>query len=200
VLLSLDKRPLKVMACPSDTDDSRLYPMGGPSGDTTSHLNIASLYSENPADTTGVRISYGINSNMTIAVTPATSTVMNNRLNAYKYPSATLVYAESSWLNCRGYRNTIGDQGELRYRTAFAAYPDRLAWSNGPFTTGGSPPTNSTPAGPNDVSNKYARHAGKVNVAFLDGHAEGLTSRETVDFDPVNGTARVIYTYTERPK
>src|SRR3954447_3495074 len=63
VLLSLDKRPLKVMACPSDSDSSRLYPMGGPSGDTTSHLNIAALYSNDPTNTNGVRISYGINSN-----------------------------------------------------------------------------------------------------------------------------------------
>jgi prepilin-type N-terminal cleavage/methylation domain-containing protein/prepilin-type processing-associated H-X9-DG protein len=200
VLLVSDHRPLKVMACPSDLDDSRLYPMGGPEGDLTSHLNVASLYSADPHDTSPARVSYGINSNMTIAATPATSSVMSNNLGSYKFPVQTLLYAESSWLNARGYRNTIGDQGELRYRTAFAGYPDRLAWSNGPFTTGGSPPTLQTPAGPQDLSPKYARHSGKVNIAYLDAHVESLTPRETVDFDPVAGRARVIYTYTETPK
>ncbi len=200
MLLAADKRPLKIFACPSDDDASRLYPMGGPDGDTTSHLNVASLYSSNPNDASLVRISYGINSNMTIAVTPDTGQVMNNSLLAYRYPAQTLVYAESSWLNARGYRNTIGDQGELRYRTAFAGYPDRLAWSNGPFTLGGTPPTNSTPAGPQDIGPQYARHHGQVNIAYLDTHVEALTPKETVDFDPVSGTAKVIYTYTETPK
>jgi prepilin-type N-terminal cleavage/methylation domain-containing protein/prepilin-type processing-associated H-X9-DG protein len=199
VLLSSDRRPLKVFACPSDLDPSRLYPIGGPDGDTTSHLNIASLYSSDPHDTSTARISYGINSNMTIAVTPTTAEVMSNRLGAYRYQSQTLVYGESSWLNCRGYRNAIGDQGDLRYRTAFAAYPDRLAWSNGPFTTCGTPPTLQTPSGPQDLNKQYARHSGKINVSYLDAHVEALTPQQSVDYDPT-GQARVIYTYTETPK
>lgn len=200
VLLANDRRPLKIMACPSDTDPSRLYPMGGPAGDTSSHLNIASLYASDPTDASLVRVSYGINSNMTIAVTPSTAGVMSNNLASYKYTSQTLVYAESSWLNARGYRNAIGDQGDLRYRTAFAGYPDRLAWSNGPFTTGGTPPTLQTPAGPQELSPRYARHNGRINIAFLDGHVDALTPQETVDYDPVVGSARVIYAYSETPK
>jgi prepilin-type processing-associated H-X9-DG protein len=125
---------------------------------------------------------------------------MSNRLGAYQFQAQTLVYAESSWLNARGYRNAIGDQGDLRYRTAFAAYPDRLAWSNGPFTTGGTPPTLQSPSGPQDVSAKYARHSGKVNIAFLDAHVDAMTPQETVDYDPGTGRARVIYAYSETPK
>ncbi len=200
VMLEGDRRPLKIFVCPRDSDPSRLYPIGGPAGDTVSHLNVASIYSQDPYDTSLARISYGINSNMTIAVTPATAQVMSNKLVHYAAPGSTLVYAESSWLNARGYRNAIGDQGELRYRTAFCNWPDRLAWSNGPFTTGGTPTTVTTPTGPQDLNKQWTRHDGKINIAFLDGHVDALLQKETVDFDPVLGRARVIYAYTETPK
>lgn len=198
-LLASDKRPLKTFICPADTSDARLYPMGGAAGDTTSHLNVAALYGFQPTDTTPVRISYGINSNMTIAVTPTTSNVMTNKVNRYPFPSQTLVYAESSWLNARGYRNDIGDQGDLRYRAAYANYPDRLAWSNGPFTTGGSPPTLQTPAKTDKLDPQFARHAGKVNIAFLDAHVEAVSQADAVDYDKA-GRAKILYTYTETPK
>jgi prepilin-type N-terminal cleavage/methylation domain-containing protein/prepilin-type processing-associated H-X9-DG protein len=212
-LLNLDKRSLKVFICPSDTDNSRLYPadssspttydpVSGTISGTGTGLGIAALYGLQWSDT--VRISYGINTNMTTTATPGTNdSVISTRLGQFQYPAATLVYGESSWLNCRGWKNNMlaGDanaQGDLRYRTAYANYPDKLACSAGPFTSGGSDAntlkTPSAPAVDGTIASSeavYARHNGKLNIAYLDGHADSLTQAQTISFKP-DGTGSVV--------
>jgi prepilin-type N-terminal cleavage/methylation domain-containing protein/prepilin-type processing-associated H-X9-DG protein len=211
-LLTLDKRSLKVFICPSDTDTSRLYPadstpattydpVAGTVSGAGTGLGIATLYGLQLTDS--VRISYGINSNLTIA--PASdgsnASVLSQRLGQYQYPAATLVYGESSWLNCRGWKNVMNDptkQGELRYRTAYANYPDRLAWANGAFVAG-DVNTVTTPAAPASegtiagTETKYARHNGKVNIAYLDGHADSLTQAQSIAYNPDGSGSVVVY-------
>ncbi len=168
-------------------------------------------------------MSYGVNSlTQIVQDTSGTSTdnhlVISNKADDYKYPSQTLIYADNSWLNARGYKNDYSStgsgngQGDLRYRLVFANYPDRLEWTSGPFNTGGDPYTpldpNYTAAGGNpqktDMDPKYARHAaGTNNISFLDGHAAAVSQTDTVDYDittPGGPTAKVLFSYAERPK
>ncbi len=74
-LLNLDHRSLKIFACPSDTSTVRLYPADSSPATTYNDatgvvtgagtgLGVALPYGLQPTDL--VRISYGINSNMTI--------------------------------------------------------------------------------------------------------------------------------------
>jgi len=218
-LLNLDRRDLKVFACPSDTDQSRLYPADSNppttynpatstvSGDGTG-LGIAALY--NLQYNNNVRISYGINSNMTIA--PAAdgsdSSVLSPRVGRYQSPSSTVVYGESSWLNVRGWKKNMipGDpnnQGDLRYRTAYANYPDRLAWANGPFTAP-DPNTLQTPSAPPGGSGTiassesvYARHNGKLNIGYLDGHVSALNQADTIAYKNDGSSSTIVYGYQE---
>jgi prepilin-type N-terminal cleavage/methylation domain-containing protein/prepilin-type processing-associated H-X9-DG protein len=218
-LLNLDHRSLKIFACPSDTDQSRLYPAdsnppttydptsGNVSGDGTG-LGVAALYNLQYNNT--VRISYGINSNMTIA--PAAdgsdSSVLSPRIGRYQYPASTIVYGESSWLNARGWKKNMipgnsNSQGDLRYRTAYANYPDRLAWANGPFTAP-DPNTLQTPSAPPGGSGTiassesvYARHNGKLNIGYLDGHVEAVTQANSIAYKTDGTGSIVVYGYQE---
>jgi prepilin-type processing-associated H-X9-DG protein/prepilin-type N-terminal cleavage/methylation domain-containing protein len=219
ILLTLDRRPLKLFACPSDIDNSRLYPadsspattydpVAGTVNGAGTGLGIAALFNLQWSDT--VRISYGINSNMTIAPNPngSDATVLSQRVNQYQYPAATLVYGESSWLNCRGWKSNMiagnsASQGDLRYRTAYANYPDRLAWANGPFTAT-DPNTLKSPSAPPGGSGTipdsdaiYARHNGRLNIGFLDGHAEGLLQKDTIAYRTDGQGSTVVYGPTE---
>ena len=213
ILLTLDHRALKTFACPSDVDQSRLYaadslppttydPTTGAVAGPGTGLGIAALYGLQPTDT--VRISYGINSNLTIA--PAAdgsdATVLSQRVGQYQYPASTIVYGESSWLNSRGWKKNMipgnsNSQGDLRYRTAYANYPDKLAWANGPFTAS-DPNTLKSPSAPPGGSGtipsedaQYARHNGKLNIGFLDGHAEALLQKDTIAYR-LDGQGSVI--------
>ncbi|HUO08909.1 MAG TPA: prepilin-type N-terminal cleavage/methylation domain-containing protein [Phycisphaerae bacterium] len=219
ILLQLDHRSLKVFSCPSDIDNSRLYPadsspattydpVTGTVNGTGIGLGIAALYNLQPTD--NVRVSYGINSNMTIA--PAAdgsdATVLSQRVNQYQYPASTIVYGESAWLNCRGWKKNMiagnsNNQGDLRYRTAYANYPDRLAWANGPFTAT-DPNTLKSPSAPPGGSGTipssdaiYARHNGRLNIGFLDGHAEGLLQQDTIAYRTDGQGSTIVYGPTE---
>ena len=156
-LLRYESRDLRTFADPADEDASRLYPLGGGTGTgvvANSALGLGDSYGSGVDDTKGFRISYGINSNLTIQVYDAyaaaaaghpeyqNDSVTANRIDQYNYPSQTLVYGDSSWINNRGFQNTTSDQvGSvpgwwLRYRLVFANYPGRLVWaagSSGPF-------------------------------------------------------------------
>jgi prepilin-type N-terminal cleavage/methylation domain-containing protein/prepilin-type processing-associated H-X9-DG protein len=218
-LLNLDHRSLKIFSCPSDIDQSRLYvadsspattynPTTGAVSGSGIGLGIAALYNLQPTDT--VRISYGINSNMTIA--PAAdgsdATVLSQKVGQYQYPAATIVYGESAWLNARGWKKNMipgnaNAQGDLRYRTAYANYPDKLAWANGPFTAT-DPNTLKSPSAPPGGSGTiptedavYARHNGKLNIGYLDGHAEALSQRDTITYKPDGTGSTVVYGYQE---
>lgn len=88
-------------------------------------------------------------------------------------------------------------QGNLRYRTAYANYPDRLAWAGGPFVAG-DPNTVTSPSAPPGGNGTipasdsvYARHNGKLNIAFLDGHADALLQKDTVAYN-ADGTGSVV--------
>ncbi len=87
-------------------------------------------------------------------------------------------------------------QGELRYRTAYANYPDRLAWANGAFVAGdvNTVTTPAAPANPGTIAStelQYARHNGKLNINFLDGHTEALQQKDTIAYT-VGGTGSVV--------
>jgi prepilin-type processing-associated H-X9-DG protein len=215
-LMNVDKRSLKLFACPEDTDPSRLYDADSSPATTFDNvtgtvtgsgtgLGIAALYGLDPAEK--IRVSYGINANLTIQATATVKAAASGRVSLYTQPYSTLVYADNSWLNCRGLKNDIpgtgGDettQWKLRYRLPFANFPDRLAWSGGPFTTGGSPATVTTPSGPADLDPKWARHNGRNNIGFLDGHVEPVKQEDSVDFDPVTGLSTIIYSHFDRAR
>jgi prepilin-type N-terminal cleavage/methylation domain-containing protein/prepilin-type processing-associated H-X9-DG protein len=218
-LLNLDHRDLKLLACPEDTDVSRLYDADsspattydGSTGVVTGSgtgLGIAALYNL-PANAQ-VRVSYGINSNLTIQPTATVKAAAGGKVGLYQQPASTLVYADNAWLNCRGLKNDppgTGDsstQWKLRYRLPFANYPDRLAWSGGPFTTGGTPNTVNTPgdasADPTLLDKKYARHNGRNNIGFLDGHVEPVSQADSVDYDPTSGSAKIVYSHLDSAK
>ena len=217
--LQLDKRDLKLFACPSDTDPSRLYDADsapattydattGTVSGTGTGLGVAAAYGLNPTDK--VRVSYGINSNLTIARAPsgADAIVFSQKLNDYQYPAQTLAYGESSWINCRGWKSNMlagngssQGQADLRLRTAFAGYPDRLAWKNGPFIAGGGDPnTIQSPASAAEVNTKYARHSGRVNIGYLDGHVGPVTLQQVLNYASDGTGSEIIYGWQELPR
>jgi prepilin-type N-terminal cleavage/methylation domain-containing protein/prepilin-type processing-associated H-X9-DG protein len=216
-LLNFDSRSLKFFACPNDTDSIRLYPLGGTT--QTQELGIAALYGFDPtgADGATTRISYGINTNMTLIppAPPTVSNVFSSRIIDYQYPQQTIAYGESSWVNVRGWNNVPGaaddgsgpSQGDLRYRTYYSNYPgSRLAWKNGPFiggdpnTTGTPPVPSGSPPRPVNLSDQqYQRHPGGNNIGFLDSHVETVSQPDSVLYNPVTGQARVIYSIADTP-
>lgn len=194
-MLAHDRRDIRSFECPNDAAEARLYPMGGT--DTVSHLNVAYLYGKPTDDTTPTRISYGINSLTNITQDATNKAVISNKIDEYRHQSQTLIYADNAWLNARGYRNAVGDQGDLRWRLAFANWPDRLVWAGGPFVAdaGGT-----SPAGKAEWDERWARHKGNNNIAFLDGHAASYTVAESMEYDSVTATAKVLFSYAEKPR
>jgi prepilin-type N-terminal cleavage/methylation domain-containing protein/prepilin-type processing-associated H-X9-DG protein len=160
-LINFDNKNLKIFADPGDSDPSRVYPLGNgsstpdlPAGTTTSPitglpttgsgdssadaqiLGISAIYAPNNPTATA-RISYGLNTQVTLRtqddVPSATKTLQ------YQYPSQTLLYADATWVNARGFKSSTttpwpasaGSDSygmDVRYRVIFAGYPDRLAW------------------------------------------------------------------------
>lgn len=177
-ILGEDRRPLEVASCPNDADPSRLYPVGERTGQNLDSLGIGDLY-KLPVDFV-VRWSYGIN-NMTglRPTTDAEKLIFNPGAAAYRDPTHTLLYADSSWVNARAHNASLNDAPKLKGRVANANAPfrfDRLAeipdeW-NRPRASG-------------------KRHPGGNNVVFFDQHAETVSQRSL--FAP----ATVLYSYTE---
>ncbi len=178
IILKEDKRPLEVAACPNDSDESRLYPVGDGTAAYPGSLGIGDTY-KLPQDYT-TRWSYGIN-NMTglKATTASEKLIFNAGFSAYKDPTHTLMYADSTWVNARAHNTSLNDAPKLKGRVANANAPyrfDKLAeipdeW-NRPRVSG-------------------RRHPAGNNVAFMDQHAETVSQKSL--FAP----ATVLYSYTE---
>jgi prepilin-type N-terminal cleavage/methylation domain-containing protein len=208
-----DRRPLKSLACPDDEHNVRLFPVGGT--DLQYSLNIWDIYGYAADGSDGVRtrVSYGLNSLTSFLPGSASAAVADNLVTKWVYPSVSVIYGDNAWLNIRGYRNSVGDQGNLRWRAVYANYPDTLSWPGGPFNNAaGAPPATPTPnvynggiAGPTSVPGSapqdWARHPGGIqNFAYQDGSARATKVEDIVDYDAAAGTAKVIHSYAERRK
>jgi prepilin-type N-terminal cleavage/methylation domain-containing protein/prepilin-type processing-associated H-X9-DG protein len=182
IILTEDKRPFEVAACPNDGDPSRLYSVGEKTGTDpvigTTGLGIGDLY-KLPPDYQ-IRWSYGLN-NMTglKPTTDAEKLIFNPNSAAYRDTTHTMLYADSAWVNARGHDKSLNDAPKLKSRVANANAPlrfDKLAeipdeW-NRPRVSG-------------------KRHQGGNNVVFFDQHGETVSQRTL--FAP----AVVLYSYTE---
>jgi prepilin-type N-terminal cleavage/methylation domain-containing protein/prepilin-type processing-associated H-X9-DG protein len=143
--------PLKLLSCPDDDGDVRLFQSGG-----AGSIGIASL-SGNPYHLTGtemVRISYGLNSCM--ADNDQTQ-YHANKIVAWKQAARVVLMADSA--------NYIFDYNcvDRIVGSSFGSrWPDAvLGWHSVPGT--------------------FARHQGYDNILFLDGHAEPMSSGHGAD-------------------
>jgi len=211
--LATDLRDLRSLACPTDADPTRIFPLGGPGGEAGSatqletHVNIAKLYGydEFGGDGATTRISYGLNSLTSLPE----SAVASAKMDKWRYPSQSVIYGDNSWLNIRGFTGSAVStaNARLRHRAIFSNWPDKLAWSGGAYTTGGgspSTPTLTSPASEAEIDGKWARHgAGGLNFAFQDGSARLVTQTDLQEYnasDPNNATSKVIHSWAERPQ
>ncbi|MCX5660021.1 MAG: prepilin-type N-terminal cleavage/methylation domain-containing protein [Planctomycetota bacterium] len=177
-------RNLNLFADPADKDASHIHPLGGDTaynssgagspitwgadhsatsagGFSANVLGVGNLYGTGDNDDSiSARISYGINTNLTLQANNTGATVPNtrfdlvnaNKLDQYQFASQTLVYADNGWVNSRGFAydvnatvgsadptdNATGTYGFfLRYRTAFANLPGtRTVWTANAFGNG----------------------------------------------------------------
>lgn len=143
-------------------------------------LGIASLYYPS-ASATPIRISYGLNTQVTLR--SQNDYPSSNKLGAYLNQQSTVLYADATWVNARGFPAattstafnaiTVGSAtyGEdVRFRVIFAGYPDRLAWKNGAWSTPNvttDPNTGFFFAAPSGTANgtTYALNAAPINSA-----------------------------------
>ncbi|MFO0840531.1 MAG: prepilin-type N-terminal cleavage/methylation domain-containing protein [Phycisphaerae bacterium] len=175
-ILSWDKRPIEIFTCPDDKEDVRDYPVGDDVGTDPTSLGIGTFYGLQPTQI--VRYSYGLN-NMTgiRPTTPAEQLIFSQKLSDYRFPSRTLLYADSAWINARGHNLALNDAPELKGRVANAGAPQRMN------TLAQIPPELGAPMP------EYKRHPAGNNVLYMDHHAVTVSQRDCFD--------RVLYSWTE---
>ena len=229
-LLNYQKRDLKLFACPADESTARLYPLGasdsvgdGSGTEEKKSLGLGVTYGGGLTDTKSARISYGVNTQLTLVSTTtganADHLVNSIFVDTYRYPSQTLVYADGTWVNSRGLKTNanIDTEWALRYRSFFAGHPNRLVWVSGTLATeadttqtidgasvtlpGETPTATLANTSPLTVTipggkpaSEYNRHQIGENIAFLDGSAKLVPQADLIATIPGSGTSTAIIT------